>query len=48
MTATITRTTTGLPVADEDDGCPAGNHRRDALCARTRIDTLTRKQGETS
>lgn len=23
----------------EDDGCPPGNHRRDALCARTRIGT---------
>jgi hypothetical protein len=28
------------PVVDEDDGCPVRNHRRDALCARTRLDAL--------
>jgi hypothetical protein len=27
-------------VADEDDGCPLRNHRRDALCARTPLAVL--------
>lgn len=27
-----------ITVIDEDDGCEPGNHRRDALCARTRIE----------
>ncbi len=26
-----------VTVVDEDDGCEPGNHRRDALCARTRL-----------
>jgi hypothetical protein len=25
---------------DDDDGCEPGNHRRDALCARTRLEQL--------
>jgi hypothetical protein len=29
-----------VTVIDEDDGCEAGNHRRDELCARTRLKTL--------
>lgn len=31
--------TSATPVAYEDDGCEPGNHRRDALCARTRVST---------
>jgi hypothetical protein len=30
---------TGLDYRD-DDCCEAGNHRRDELCARTRLETL--------
>ncbi|GGM53454.1 hypothetical protein ACFFX1_54895 [Dactylosporangium sucinum] len=42
MTALITRTdpATATDYVDEDDGCPAGHHWRDALCARTRLETL--------
>lgn len=29
-----------ITVIDEDDGCPVGSHQRDALCARTRVETL--------
>ncbi|MER7280396.1 hypothetical protein ABT369_38765 [Dactylosporangium sp. NPDC000244] len=44
MTAQVWRTdpATGLQRRDEDDGCKPGNHRRDALCARTRVETLPR------
>lgn len=42
MTATVIRTdpATAADYRDEDDGCDVGNHRRDALCARTRLETL--------
>jgi hypothetical protein len=29
-----------VTVIDEDDGCEPGNHRRDELCARTRVEAL--------
>lgn len=29
-----------VTVADEDDGCPAGNHTRNELCARTPLKSL--------
>lgn len=42
MTAQIWRTdpATTADYRDDDDGCPPGNHQRDALCARTRLETL--------
>lgn len=42
MTAQVWRSdpATTLDYLDDDDGCEPGNHRRDALCARTRVETL--------
>ncbi|MGI5247794.1 hypothetical protein [Dactylosporangium sp. CA-139066] len=42
MTALVFRTDPHNPVqvVDEDDGCQPGNHRRDALCARTPLAIL--------
>lgn len=44
MTGQIWRTdpATTLNYLDEDDGCEPGNHRRDALCARTRVEVPKR------
>jgi hypothetical protein len=48
VTAIITRgdPATTLDYLDEDDGCDPGNHRRDELCARTRLETLPPLDGE--
>ncbi len=42
MTALVFRSDPNDPTAvvDEDDGCGPGNHRRDALCARTPLAML--------
>lgn len=40
MTALMYRQAGEVTVIDEDDGCEPGNHRRDAPCARTRLDKL--------
>lgn len=48
MTAIITRTdpATTADYLDEDDGCEVGNHRRDELCGRTRLETLSAGEPE--
>jgi hypothetical protein len=42
VTALVFRSDPNDPavVVDEDDGCETGNHRRDELCARTRLEAL--------
>lgn len=42
MTALVFRGDPNDPtvVVDDDDGCEPGNHRRDELCARTRLERL--------
>jgi hypothetical protein len=48
MTAQIWRTdpATVTDYLDDDDGCQPGNHLRDELCARTRLETLPAQEEE--
>jgi hypothetical protein len=46
MTALAYRQDGDRTVIDEDDGCEPGNHRRDALCARTRIEEAPAGEAE--